>query len=396
MIATLCRTCLADFPAMPVGRRCPQCSSPRLVQHQELHELTIAHIDCDAFYAAVEKRDNPELAEKPVIIGGGHRGVVSAACYVSRLYGVRSAMPMFKALRACPDAVVIRPNMAKYRHVGEEIRTLMRELTPLVQPLSIDEAFLDLAKTVHNGESSAAIRLASLVLRIEERVGVSASIGLSYNKFLAKIASELDKPRGFAVIGRAEALNFLADRPVNILWGVGKSLTGKLRRDGITKIGQLQNIDERELMARYGAIGQRLYQFSRGEDPRGVDPNSPTKSISTETTFSSDIGDLDTLVSRIAPLCETVAQRLKNKDLAGQGVTVKLKQSNFRQLTRARRLAAPTQQAEVIFEAAKGLLATEADGRTYRLIGVGVSDLTNASEADPPDLFALTERVRRE
>ena len=377
---------------MPDGRRCSQCGSPRIVEHAELHDLKIAHVDCDAFYASVEKRDNPELSDKPVIIGGGQRGVVAAACYVARLYGVRSAMPMFKARRVCPDAVVISPDMAKYRRVSEEIRGLMRELTPLVQPLSIDEAFLDLTEPVSAGGPSAAMRLASLVLRIEERVGVSASIGLSYNKFLAKIASDLEKPRGFAVIGRSEALDFLADRPVGILWGVGKSLAGKLRRDGITKIGQLQHKEERELTARYGAIGQRLYQFSRGEDTRRVEPNSPTKSISAETTFASDVGDLDTLVKKVEPLCDTVARRLRNKGLAGRGVTIKLKQSDFRLLTRARKLADPTQQADIIFEAAKALLAAEADGRTFRLIGVGVGDLTDASEADPPDLFALAER----
>lgn len=384
----LCRNCLANTSDTASDNRCRHCGSPRLVSHCELHQLSIAHIDCDAFYASVEKRDNPELADKPVIIGGGQRGVVAAACYVARLYGVRSAMPMFKARKACPDAVVIRPNMAKYKKVGEEIRTLMRELTPLVQPLSIDEAFLDLTDVVEGSDSSAAMRLASLVLRIEERIGVSASIGLSYNKFLAKIASDLDKPRGFAVIGEAEACTFLADKPVTILWGVGKSLAGKLRRDGITKIGQLQNIDERELTGRYGSIGQRLYEFSRGEDSRKVEPDSQTKSISAETTFQSDIGDLQALVDQIAPLCETVARRLESKELAGRGVTIKLKQSDFRLLTRARRLPNPTQQADAIFQAAKTLLEAEADGRTFRLIGVGVADLTDASEADPPDLFA--------
>ncbi len=386
--AILCRNCIADLAEAPNEGRCPKCGSPRLVSHPELHDLTIAHIDCDAFYASVEKRDNPALADKPVIIGGGQRGVVATACYVARLYGIRSAMPMFKARQACPEAVVIRPNMAKYKQVGEGIRGLMRELTPLVQPLSIDEAFLDLTDTVHDSDSSAAMRLASLVLRIEERIGVSASIGLSYNKFLAKIASDLDKPRGFAVIGQAEACEFLADRPATILWGVGKSLASKLRRDGIAKIGQLQGMEERELVTRYGSIGQRLYQFSRGEDTRKVEPYSQTKSISAETTFRSDIADLTALVEQIAPLCETVARRLESKDLAGRGVTIKLKQSDFRLLTRTRRLPNPTQQADAIFQAAKNLLEAEADGRTFRLIGVGVGDLTDTSEADPPDLFA--------
>ena len=389
-LTSLCRNCLASHDDDLSGERCGKCGSPRIVRHSELHDLTIAHIDCDAFYASVEKRDNPSLADKPVIIGGGQRGVVAAACYVARLYGIRSAMPMFKAKQACPDAVVIRPNMAKYKAVGEQIRDLMREVTPLVQPLSIDEAFLDLTDVIAEGNDSAAMRLAALVLRIEQKIGVNASIGLSYNKFLAKIASDLDKPRGFAVIGRAEACGFLADKPVGMLWGVGRSLAGKLRRNGITKIGQLQRIEEQELVAKYGVIGSRLYHFARGNDTRKVEPNSQTKSISAETTFESDISDATALLERIVPLCHTVARRLENKDLAGQGVTVKLKQSDFRLLTRSRRLANPTQQAEAIYRAAKWLIEREADGRTFRLIGVGVDDLTDASDADPPDLFAAT------
>ena len=389
-LTSLCRNCLASHDDDLSGERCEKCGSPRIVRHSELHDLMIAHIDCDAFYASVEKRDNPSLADKPVIIGGGQRGVVAAACYVARLYGIRSAMPMFKAKQACPDAVVIRPNMAKYKAVGEQIRDLMREVTPLVQPLSIDEAFLDLTDVIAEGNDSAAMRLAALVLRIEQKIGVNASIGLSYNKFLAKIASDLDKPRGFAVIGRAEACDFLADKPVGMLWGVGRSLAGKLRRNGITKIGQLQRIEEQELVAKYGVIGSRLYHFARGNDTRKVEPNSQTKSISAETTFESDISDATALLERIVPLCHTVARRLENKDLAGQGVTVKLKQSDFRLLTRSRRLANPTQQAEAIYRAAKWLIEREADGRTFRLIGVGVDDLTDASDADPPDLFAAT------
>ena len=389
-LTSLCRNCLASHDDDLSGERCGKCGSPRIVRHSELHDLTIAHIDCDAFYASVEKRDNPSLADKPVIIGGGQRGVVAAACYVARLYGIRSAMPMFKAKQACPDAVVIRPNMAKYKAVGEQIRDLMREVTPLVQPLSIDEAFLDLTDVVAKGNDSAAMRLAALVLRIEQKIGVNTSIGLSYNKFLAKIASDLDKPRGFAVIGRAEACGFLADKPVRMLWGVGRSLAGKLRRNGITKIGQLQQIEEQELVAKYGVIGSRLYHFARGNDTRKVEPNSQTKSISAETTFESDISDATALLERIVPLCHNVARRLENKDLAGQGVTVKLKQSDFRLLTRSRRLANPTQQAEAIYRAAKWLIEREADGRTFRLIGVGVDDLTDASDADPPELFAAT------
>ena len=386
---TLCRDCLARFDEPPTEDRCSACGSPRLVGHPELDDLAIAHIDCDAFYASVEKRDDPSLADKPVIIGGGRRGVVAAACYVARMYGVHSAMPMFKAREACPDGIVIRPNMAKYKQVGEEIRVLMREVTPLVQPLSIDEAFLDLSDTVvgtRHGVSAAHI-LTALIRRIEHRVGVSASIGLSYNKFLAKVASDLDKPRGFAAIGRAEALGFLADKPVRMIWGVGQALQSKLRRHGISTIGQLQTIEERDLVARYGSIGSRLYHFSRGEDDRRVVPDAPTKSISAETTFETNISDSALLAERLEPLCQTVARRLAGKGLAGNTVTLKLKRADFQLLTRSRQIGAPTQRAEAIYQAAKALLEREAVGPSFRLIGVGVSGLTDGEEADPPDLF---------
>jgi DNA polymerase-4 len=389
----LCRDCLATQQAATEGGpeapgRCRECGSPRVIRHPELHELSVAHIDCDAFYASIEKRDNPALVNKPVIVGGGRRGVVAAACYVARLYGVRSAMPMFKALEACPDAVVIRPDMAKYAEAGRKIREMMRAVTPLVQPLSIDEAFLDLGAMDRQHRGSAAVALARLVLRIEHDCGVTASIGLSYNKFLAKIASDLNKPRGFAVIGRAEAQAFLAPKPVGLLWGVGKSLQTKLQRDGISTIGQLQQHGEGELVARYGSIGSRLYRFSRGDDDRAVTPDSPTKSISAETTFQTDISDPVRLQERLWSLCERVAQRLRDKRLTGRTVTVKLKAADFQLFTRSRRVASPTQQAAAIFDAAAPLLRKEATGRAFRLIGVGVADLKAEAGSEIQDLFA--------
>ena len=390
-MSVLCRDCLTGHKAPPRNQarcgRCSNCGGARLAAHPELDTLTIAHIDCDAFYASVEKRDRPELRDKPVIVGGGRRGVVAAACYVSRLYGIRSAMPMFRALKACPDAVVIRPDMAKYQRVGHRIRDMMRELTPLVEPLSIDEAFLDLTGTeaLHGG--SPARSLARLVNRIEEELGVTASIGLSYNKFLAKIASDLDKPRGFAVIGRAEAAEFLANQPVRIVWGVGQALEAALARDGLHSVGDLRARDEIDLVARYGAIGRRLSRFSRGIDERRVEPNAPTKSISAETTFEDDLAAPEALLAQLWPLCEKVSARLKKAELAGIGVTLKLKTAGFQQLTRSRRLATPTQMAEVLYRAAAPLLEHEADGRHFRLIGVGASDLSEGELADPPDLF---------
>ncbi len=384
---SLCRDCIEPLEDENPPGRCPRCGSRRLISHPELLDLTIAHIDCDAFYASVEKRDDPSLADKPVIVGGGRRGVVSAACYVARIRGVRSAMPMFKALKACPDATVIRPDMKKYAAAGRQIREMMRDITPVVEPLSIDEAFLDLTGTHRLHKAPAAAVLARLVKRIEEEVGVTASIGLSYNKFLAKVASDLDKPRGFAVIGRAEAVDFLAEQPVGLIWGVGKSLQAKLAKDGITHIRQLQTMEERDLLARYGSIGGRLYRFSRGEDSRRITADGAAKSVSAETTFDTDIGDLETLKARLWPLCEKVSARLKKAEIAGRTVVLKLKTKDFRTLTRNRQLGEPTQLAEVLYRTATPLLAAECTGPLYRLIGVGVSDLMPGAAADPDDLL---------
>ncbi|MCB9947853.1 MAG: DNA polymerase IV [Rhodospirillaceae bacterium] len=371
----------------PEEARCPACRSPRLVSHPELRTLSIAHLDCDAFYATIEKRDRPELADRPVIVGGGSRGVVSAACYIARLYGVRSAMPMFKALAACPDAVVLRPDMAKYSAVGAEARRAMLEVTPLVEPLSIDEAFLDLGRHVSSPDGPPARICARLVRRIESRLGITISVGLSYNKFLAKFASDLEKPRGFSVIGRGDAVAMLADRPVSVLWGVGRALQGRLLADGIRTVGDVAHLDEMTLTARYGSIGRRLWRFSHGEDDRTVQPDQPAKSISAETTFQRDLSDRGALEHALQPLCDRVAERLVRKGLAGRTVVLKLKTARFRLLTRSHRLVEPTQCGGTIFRSAAALLAAEVDGTAYRLIGAGVADLVGDELADPPDLF---------
>ena len=344
-------------------------------------------MDCDAFYATVEKRDDPSLRRKPVIVGGSHRGVVAACCYIARLSGVRSAMPMFKALKLCPDAVVIPPNMSKYRAVGEEVRALMLTATPLVEPLSIDEAFLDLTGTeaVHGGPpAETLIRLAR---RIEDEIGITVSIGLAGNKFLAKIASDLDKPRGFAVIGRAEARDFLAPKPVGLIFGVGEAMRRRLAARGILTIGQLQQMDERTLSAEFGAMGRRLFRFARGEDERKVDPDAPTKSISAETTFDEDLSAKEALLAELWPLAQTVSRRLKRAELAAQTVAVKLKTADFKLLTRHRSLADPTQLAETLYQSARPLVEREADGRAFRLIGIGAEGLVEGGQADPPDLL---------
>jgi len=382
----LCRDCLEAFEGS--APRCPSCGSPRTIGHGELDDLAIAHIDCDAFYASVEKRDDPSLKDKPVIVGGGRRGVVSAACYVARLYGVRSAMPMFKALAACPAAVVIQPDMAKYSRVGGEIREMMRALTPLVEPLSIDEAFLDLSGTRHLHHGSPARTLARFALEVEREIGVTVSIGLSYNKFLAKVASDLDKPRGFAIIGRADALEFLGPRPVGLIWGVGKALQARLAADGITTIADLRDLEEGRLVARYGSIGRRLFRFSRGEDDRTVDPDGEMKSISAETTFDTDIAAYDHLAAELWPLCEKVSARMKRSGVVGRSVHLKLKTADFRILTRSRRLGAATELAEALYQTALPLLKAEATGLRYRLIGIGAADLQDRERIAQPDLLA--------
>ncbi|WP_306117920.1 MULTISPECIES: DNA polymerase IV [unclassified Roseitalea] len=383
-MAPFCRDCLAA--ASTGGRRCAACGSPRLVAHDELDTLAIAHVDCDAFYAAVEKRDDPSLRDRPVIIGGGRRGVVSTACYIARIKGVKSAMPMFKALKACPDAVVIKPDMAKYARVGRQVRAMMEALTPLVEPLSVDEAFVDLSGTERLHGDIPARTLARFARQVEEEIGITVSVGLSYCKFLAKVASDLDKPRGFSVIGRAEARAFLARQPVTLIWGVGKAMAGKLERDGITRIGQLQTLDEATLLKRYGAMGRRLHRLSRGQDDRSVDARAGVKSISHEVTFNDDHGDAETLVPVLRTLSEKVSARLKAKGLAGRTVTLKLKDDSFRTRTRNRQLTDPTQLADRIFRVALPLLEREIDGTRYRLIGVGVAELADPARADPGDL----------
>jgi len=380
-----CRDCLA--PVSGAGRRCRACGSPRLMVHPEIDRLTIAHVDCDAFYASVEKRDNPELADKPVIIGGGKRGVVSTACYVARIHGVRSAMPMFKALEACPQAIVIKPDMEKYARVGREVRKMMQDLTPLVQPLSIDEAFLDLAGTERLHHDPPARTLAKFARRVEQEIGITVSVGLSYCKFLAKVASDMNKPRGFSVIGEEEAYAFLKERPVTLIWGVGKAFAATLASDGITMIGQLQEMDEASLMRRYGVMGKRLFNLSRGQDERKVHLNDEAKTVSAETTFFEDYSRPEDLVPVLRALSEQVSRRLKKAAIAGQTVVLKLKTQDFKTRTRNRKLEAHTQLADRIFREGQSLLERELDGTKYRLLGIGVSDLADSASADPPDLI---------
>lgn len=375
----LCRDCLTQFDD---ARRCPACRSPRVSSHPELFNLSIAHMDCDAFYASVEKRDNPELASRPVIIGGGKRGVVSTACYVARIKGVRSAMPMFQALRLCPDAVVIKPRMDRYVEVSRQVRSMMDELTPQIEPLSLDEAFLDLTGTTKLHGAPPAVMLARLVKRMNDELGITGSIGLSHNKFLAKVASDLDKPRGFSVIGAAETATFLSDKSVRLIWGIGPAAQDSLERAGIQKISDLLRWDRRDLNARFGQMGDRLWHLARGQDARRISARAPVKSISKETTFFEDTSDPDILDGHIWRLSEQVSDRAKAKEKAGRVVTLKLKRSDFKGLTRRISLQQPTQLADTIYRHARDLFAQAADQGPFRLIGVGISDLSPADKAD--------------
>jgi DNA polymerase IV len=389
---TFCRDCLHAF-TMQI-KRCPNCSSPRLVDHPELHQLAIAHIDCDAFYAAVEKRDKPELRDKPVIIGGGVRGVVSTACYIARIHGVKSAMPMFKALKLCPEAVVVSPDMAKYAKAGNIVREIMFQFTPLVQPVSIDEAFLDLTGTEKLHGTSPALSLAKLVQRIEKEVGITASIGLSHNKFLAKLASDFAKPRGFSIIGKAETLAILATKPVGAIWGVGKVTQAQLAKGGITMISQLQTMERNDLLRKFGNMGARLYYLSRGEDVREVSTERETKSISAETTFNDDINDYQTLEPILWNLAQKVSRRAKASHMAGFTVTLKLKTKDFQSLTRAASYDDATNLAHKIFEAANPLLKKEIGKRSFRLLGVGISNLVEREIAEEEKSLDASEVAR--
>jgi DNA polymerase-4 len=382
---SFCRDCLADLEAS--ARRCGNCGSPRLVRHHALAKLALAHIDCDAFYATIEKRDNPEIADKPVIIGGGKRGVVAAACYIARTYGVRSAMPMFEALALCPSAIVIRPDMAKYVRVGREVRQAMLALTPLVEPLSIDEAFLDLAGTERAHGMIPAKVLARFVRNVERDIGITVSVGLSCNKFLAKIASDLDKPRGFAALDQDEARAMLAPKPVGFIFGVGPATEERLAQRGFRTIADLQRADETALMRQFSTDGRRLWRLARGIDDRRVVPDRGAKTISSETTFENDICDFATLERTLWTLSEKVSARLKNAALGGSTITLKLKTADFRQRTRSQSIAAPTQLAAKIFAVSRNMLAKEIDGTAFRLIGTGVSALRPGSHADDGDML---------
>jgi DNA polymerase IV len=384
-MAALCRDCL-NWGDGGTRRRCPHCFSPRLLEHPERDELTLAHIDCDAFYAAVEKRDRPELADQPVIIGGGQRGVVSTACYIARIHGVRSAMPMFKALALCPHAVVLKPDMAKYVEVGHQIREMMLDLTPLVEPVSIDEAFLDLSGTEKLHGAAPAFVLAHFAKRVEDEIGVTVSVGLSYAKFLAKLASDAEKPRGFSIIGRHEVLSRLAPLAIGALPGIGRVSAERFAQSGYQTIADLQRTEQSVLAKQFGEEGLRLWQLAHGIDHRKVEPERDAKSVSAETTFAHDVSDPEILLPILMELSEKVGRRLRRSEMAGRTLVLKLKTHDFKTRTRHQTLPEPTRRAAKIYEIGREILLREAQGLRLRLIGIGVSDLYDASDADHGDL----------
>jgi len=391
-LKALCRDC---FQRGDFQRRCPACGSPRVVAHDELEGLSIAHMDCDAFYASVEKRDRPELRDVPVIVGGGKRGVVTTCCYIARISGVRSAMPMFKAIKACPQAVIIKPDFQKYRTESRRIMAMMAELTPLVQPLSLDEAWMDLSGTERLHGHPPAETLARLQARIEAEIGITVSVGLAPNKFLAKIASDLDKPRGFSVIGAAEAQSFLAGKPVGILPGVGPAMIAALEAANYRTVGDIARADLKQLTQRLGSSGLRLHALAQGRDTRPVNPDQVRKSISAETTFEEDLSTFEDLEARLPHLADKVARQSRSGNLAGRVVTLKLRAADFRIITRRRALPLPTQTAKTILGVGRDLLIQELKAgpphRKWRLIGVGITELVEPGQVET-DFFDDGER----
>jgi DNA polymerase IV len=394
---SLCRDCgtlarieaQAAAQATPVPEACSRCGSARIVAHPELAALAIAHVDCDAFYASVEKRDHPELIDEPLIVGGSQRGVVLTACYIARRYGVRSAMPMARALQLCPGAAVIKPDMEKYRRESRRIRDLMEALSPRVESVSIDEAYLDLSECGDN--EPPARSLARLALQVEKRVGVTISIGLAPNKMLAKIASDFGKPRGFYVIGESDKLVVLAPMKVSALPGIGPVMTGKLEEMGYATIAQLRAAKLDELTHRFGRWGRSLLARAHGEDARRVGfGRGRNVSVGAERTFVKDLARAEDIMAVVEQISQRVAERLVRSDLAATSLTLKLRRHDRYTTTHACRLHDPTQRAETILAAVMPVLRLKLDGTRYRLVGVTAHDLVPGQQADPPDLFDWT------
>jgi len=348
----------------------------------------IIHIDMDAFYASVEQHDNPALQGLPVIVGGdpGRRGVVSAASYEARVYGVHSAMPSSQARRLCPQGVFLPVRMHRYREVSDQVFQILREYTPLVEPLSLDESFLDV--TGSEKLFGTALQIAMEVKRrIRQATGLTASAGIAPNKFLAKIASDYKKPDGLVEVKPEEVQVFLRDLPISKLWGVGKSTEEVLKGMGILKVGQLAVFPAEKIERKLGKFGLELIALARGEDERPVSPESEAKSISQEETFTPDLEHLEQMKKVLLDQAEQVGWELRKQKLKGSTVTVKVRYPDFSLATRSQTLSSPTDQGIEIYRTALKLLSrTEALQRRARLLGVGISHLTHR---DAPEQYLL-------
>jgi len=382
----LCRDCLARPKAGAI--RCELCGSPRLAAHPDLDALRIAHVDCDAFYASVEKRDRPAIRHQPVIVGHpGGRGVVTTACYIARRFGVRSAMPMFKALAACPDAVVIPPDMAKYKAVSAQIRDIFLTATPVIEPVSLDEAYLDLSEQHRHEGPTAASALARIAQRVEREVGITVSIGLAPNKFLAKLASDHRKPDGLFVITPRMGPGFVEELPVGRFHGIGPATAARMNALGIETGHDLRQRDEAFLRQHFGKSGTFYYWIARGIDHRPVRPDRVRKSVGAENTFMSDLFTLEAATEALRPVIEKLWRHIETAGIRGRTVTLKVKFADFTQITRARSAAQPVRSLAELEETSLALLAPIFPApKGIRLLGVTLSSLDMGEVEEPAQM----------
>jgi DNA polymerase-4 len=352
--------------------------------------LTILHVDMDAFYASVEQHDYPELRGKPVIVGGvSGRGVVCAASYEARPFGVRSAMPMTQARRLCPQAVFLPVRMSHYATIGRQVREILHSFTPLVEPLSLDEAFLDVRGC--EGLFGPAAHIARTIkTRIKSEIGLNASVGVAPNKFLAKLASDISKPNGLLEVPADRVADFLAPLPVSRLWGVGAKSEKRLQALGLRTVGELATWPEQSLAEHFGEMGRHLWQLAQGHDDRQVVPDREAKSISTETTFAHDISDVAVLRTWLLELVDHLASRLRQAGVWTRTIDLKIRSADFQTRSRSKTLAAATNVTKIIWKAAAELFdrSVSSDFLPLRLLGVGAARLTREPETQG-DLFEV-------
>jgi DNA polymerase-4 len=359
-------------------------------------EREIIHLDMDAFYASVEVLDDPSLAGKPVIVGGSReRGVVTSASYEARPFGVHSAQPMAAAMRLCPHGVFLPGRMARYQEVSEDIFEIFSRFTPLVEPLSIDEGFLDVtgSRRLFGSAETMARKIKRLV---REEVGLTVSAGIASTKFVAKIASDLGKPDGLVCVAHENTRAFLEPLPITRLWGVGAVTFQALKRMGVATIGDLSRIPGERLRKEFGKHGEHLHLLSQGVDPRPVEPQQPAKSMGREETFPEDLTDRAALEREILSLATKLARRIRRNGLAGKTVTLKVKYSDFKLVTRSESLEVPTNDAAGIYRTCCALLEkTQAGKRPVRLLGVYLTRLTSGLAAGQMSLLEDEKGRRR-